>query len=134
MSSKTEALARRKGEALLKKLKGEGWELNVWENGGWHYSAQNGPLTVHASSYRIGPTTYWCLLSEEFERYPVGGAPFWTARGNPSFEDPNDAVRQQVKIARQFVKKVTKIVNQVAAINPPCSGNCSPYDREEAKA
>lgn len=131
-SSETEAEALSKGARLIEQLNGKGWELRVWQNTGWHYEAANGPLTVQATSYMVGPTSYWCLLADDVYRYPGSGAVFWTDTKHPTFEDPNDAVRHQYKIASEFVHRVTRVVDQVAAITPACRGDCAPhYGREE---
>lgn len=44
--------AHRKANALCKRL-GAGWEPCVWENLGWHFSAQKGVATLRVNEYRL---------------------------------------------------------------------------------
>jgi len=60
-SSETEEEAMKKGDELLAMMKGDGWELSVHENMGWHYSVRNGPMQMQSSSSG-GTTTYSILL------------------------------------------------------------------------
>jgi hypothetical protein len=86
--------AARLGGELLAKMKGTGWQLRVWENLGWHYEVHNcvGDREV---SVRVHYGKYSVLFGHN------GGEIFWTER--KSYDDPNEAVRQQLKLARKFV-------------------------------
>lgn len=44
--------ANRKSAALCERL-GKGWTPRVWENMGWHYSAQKGVAEMHVNEYRL---------------------------------------------------------------------------------
>ena len=101
------------GKALLRRMKGKGWKLDVWENMGWHYAVYNGTLTVHASEYAMSKTTYFTLLGDE-ER--GGGLGFWTENGpESSSEDPNEVVERQVAYALKVAKGHLAIVKKVEA-------------------
>lgn len=100
MLSKSEA--RRRGEALLKKLDGDGWKLRLWENLGWHASVFRGPLTVYVDSYS-SRESYSCLLGAEVDEDVSGGELFWT--DTFQHRDPNVVVRHQLKVAREFVRR-----------------------------
>jgi hypothetical protein len=100
--SKTIALGRN----LLKKMKGKGWRLRVWENIGWHYCVINGPVQVYPLS--SSHTEYHCLVSSN--SVSRGGCGIWTSPKNISFDDPNTAVRTEVENAKRVV---TQLVNAV---------------------
>lgn len=44
--------AHRNAAALCERL-GKGWFPRVWENMGWHYSAQKGVAEMHVTEYRL---------------------------------------------------------------------------------
>jgi hypothetical protein len=88
------------GNKLLKRMKGKGWKLKVWENLGWHYAVylpigDAWRLTVHPSLYR-DEEAYFTLLGRG-----GGGEPCWTPEG--SHPDPNQAVRDQMDLIRDFI-------------------------------
>jgi hypothetical protein len=45
--------AKREAARLAKRL-GPGWTPHVWENLGWHWKVQKGPLSIRAEKHRIG--------------------------------------------------------------------------------
>ncbi len=105
MNTKKQAEAA--GAKLLKKLKGKGWKIRVWENLGWHCAAHNGALTVHYDS-RDG--THSCLLSDRVNDHGAGQG-YWTENYYP--KDPNKAVARQMKLAREFITKLDRVVGAV---------------------
>lgn len=93
-----EDIARRLGEELLKKMKGKGWSLSVWENLGWHYSVDINPAPgVHMSVFPCheDDEVYMCLFSD----MPHAGA-LWDGPDHEVFSDPNDAVRHELGRAK----------------------------------
>ena len=104
-----ELTARRHGKVLLRRMKGTGWKLEVWENLGWHYCVVNGNLTVYASEYMDG-ISYTALLGDEG---PHAGLPLWSSHF--SSKDPNEVARNQLEIAEDTVKRLTTVVKKVRA-------------------
>ena len=102
--------AMKHGKALLRRMKGKGWKLDVWENLGWHYAVYNGTLTVHATEYLLGQTTYFTLLGDT-ER--GGGECYWTE--DFSSTDPNKVVERQLAHALKVAKGHLAIVKKVEA-------------------
>lgn len=98
MSYKTRAEAIEAGFDCLKKMKGEGWDLEVWDNIGWHFCLRSGPVAVYEC---VGPGTYHCLVSDN-PKGGAGGAGHWTG-DHPSRKDPNQAAKDGVM---DMVKKV----------------------------
>jgi len=96
--------ATKKGKALLKRMRGKGWKLHVWENLGWNYSVENGPLSVSPASR----TEFFCLLSDDV-RYTCGGLAMWTTDFKSS--DPNKAVAHAAASARKVVNRLEKAVS-----------------------
>jgi hypothetical protein len=47
-----------KDAARLAKRMGPGWEPEVWENLGWHYSVRKGVCSIHPSLFRGKLTSY----------------------------------------------------------------------------
>ena len=107
-----ESEAERLGKKLLKKL-GIGWELNVWENLGWHYATTNGPLNVF-SDYYGKRKSFSCLMSDT-PKFSGGGANIWHLNGNWS-EDPWVCIQRQVKEARKVVNELSKAVEAAEKI------------------
>lgn len=109
--SEEKAKAIAAGRALLKRMLGRGWKLRVWQNLGWHHSAERGPLTVYPLHGRAGRHAgYHAMLSDD----PKGthsGAMAWTPRGTRQHRDPNKAAAEAVKLARAYLKQATRAVD-----------------------
>lgn len=96
--------AQRNAKRLLRKLKGKGWRIDVWENLGWHFRLLLGPLQI---TERDGQ--YWTLMSDTPES--GGGSYLWATQTESS--DPNRAVRLQVRKAREKVEQLHSLVKGV---------------------
>lgn len=105
--SQEKAKAIEAGRALLKRMRGRGWKLRVWQNLGWHHSVERGPLTVYPLTGRAG---YHALLSDNPEG-THSGAMAWTPRGTRQHRDPNKAAAAAVKLARAYLKQATRAVD-----------------------
>ncbi len=108
----TQAAARAKARRLVAKLKGRGWKYEVWNTSEWHYCAVNGTLYVYVHEAMMGPKMYHTLLGNG--DYPHAGEMFWSP--SKMFDDPNDAVAYQVRLARKFLNKTTAAVRAAEAI------------------
>lgn len=97
-----------KGKELLEMMEGDGWELIVSENLGWHYSVSNKYISIFPCLYD-NKERYTCLMSALPDRH--WGEAFWTTQ--EVFDDPNDAVKHQIKVAREFVNKCLDAVQHV---------------------
>jgi hypothetical protein len=95
----TKKQAEKKGRALLRLMKGEGWKLDVWENLGWHYAVKSRNISVHQDK---DDGTFYCYLGES------GGLGIWHT--GKHFTDPNDAVSEQVKDAVTEIERLLNIV------------------------
>ena len=107
---KTKKEARRLGNKLLKRMRGDGWELDVWQNIGWHYCVRaNEVISVYPVSERLDETKYTCLL---------GGQNYGVMLFSETFshEDPNVVVEHQLEFAQEalqaFVDKHQGIIDQ----------------------
>lgn len=109
--------AMKYGVALRDRMIGKGWKLRVWENLGWHYSVQCGTIAVHASHHSSdGKVLYSTLMSTNVADIGVGSSIFYEQR---HFNDPNKAVRHQMKIARAVVKQLNDVMAyNEAALKP----------------
>ncbi len=102
MSFNSEREAFKRAEKVVKKLNTKGWKINVWENLGWHYELLNSYMSLHEVS-----GTFYAMVSNSL---PAGsGSAFWTVRNDPTFENPNDAVRLALKHVSTFVRKVKEV-------------------------
>ena len=56
--------ATEKGKIMLRKMRGKGWKLHVFENIGWHCYLTNKlcGLNVHPTNSAIGGTQYWAMM------------------------------------------------------------------------
>lgn len=106
----TEREARERGAKLLKKLPGKGWKLHVWENLGWHYEARLHGLMLREDTSRFSDAcSYWCGLSDV--ESSSGTPAYWHT--NESFKTPLEAIENQMKVAANFVKMVSGVVNKI---------------------
>lgn len=96
--------AERKGSAMLKLMRGEGWEVDIWENLGWHYAVSAKNISVCQNN---DDGTFHCYLGEH------GGLGIWHT--GKHFADPNDAVAEQVRAAITEVERLLGIVASAAA-------------------
>lgn len=103
----TKAQAERGAQALRRKLKGKGWKIKLWENMGWHYCLQLGPLRVD----RDRSDGFYSVLMGEKQEDNVGGSYLWLVRAG--FLDPNCAVTMQIRKARKTVDRLNALVNSV---------------------
>jgi len=101
----TETKARRLGEALLKRLKGKGWKLHVWETLGWHYEVSTCGLTITGSHYPSEKLTYWAMLN-------------WDGKGSHGAidlkvdfrsSDPNKVVQAALEVARKRMNQMRRL-------------------------
>ena len=111
MIYETKAEAQKAGKALLKRMKGKGWKLDVWDNLGWHCEVRNGPIEV-CDSYGNG---YMALMSDNL-RSSSGGNVQWTTTF--SHKDPNKAAAHEIRSARKFLNRWTKAVEFAENIAP----------------
>lgn len=96
---KTKVDAEIAGLKLLKKLKGKGWKLDVWENLGWHFKVQKvvfGTWTICVGQWdSINgklKQDYDCMIGSH-----GGGDGLWTRGGDSQhFNDPNVAVETEI--------------------------------------
>jgi hypothetical protein len=115
----TKSDATERGAALLKRMKGKGWKLRVWENFGWHYSVYCKNLSVHSYGEYLerGKESFTALLDSDPTRHD-GGYSLWTEHPCPMFHDPNEAVQVQLKYAYKVLADLQKAVTQAAdAVN-----------------
>jgi hypothetical protein len=108
-SSETEEEAMKKGDELLAMMKGDGWELSVHENMGWHYSVRNGPMQMQSSSSG-GTTTYSILLGGSLVVRTAGVSHFLV---EDWYADPNEAVEAQIYKAKEFVLSQVELLTHI---------------------
>jgi hypothetical protein len=83
------------------------WKVHVWENLGWHCELLRGPLQVYTTD---GKAPYRCLLDSDPDKGPhLGGFMSWTDTAFHS-DDPNAAVEHQLKLARAFRKRISRVI------------------------
>ena len=95
---KTKLAADTAGRKLLKKMKGKGWELDVWENLGWHFAVRKvvfgeWTIAVYQGGHYGGRYTHnhWCMIGKG------GGDGLRASCGSSKyFRDPNDAVEAEI--------------------------------------
>lgn len=109
--------AKRNGEAVRGCMeRPDAWEVRVWDNAGsWYWELRHGALRLHRSynaAYRKYPVRYSCLLGDTEKG--GGGSPIWY--DNQWYEDPNDAVAAQLKLARERLDDLTRIVEDAECV------------------
>jgi len=99
MSWKTKASATAAGKAAQAKLPGKDWKLTVWENLGWHWNLQQGPLLLFSHLYK-GKERF----STMFHRDCTGTGDMRYS-SDRSFPTPLAAVRYQLKLVREIIEQ-----------------------------
>ena len=105
----TKRQATAAGNRLLRRLKGTGWKVDVWENLGWQYAVRLDADPGNLSVYEDTDGRYSCLLGSD----GCGGQGCWTTLGG-RHKDPNAAVKKELASARAVVAKCQKAVESVA--------------------
>ena len=127
----TKATATEAANVLLRQMNTQGWNIKVWENLGWHYCLKLGDSGL-SLSYCDMDATYSCLLSDRAEVLH-GGMSWWLDRG--SYKDPNKAVNGQLKLASEFINKLTTHVDGVTRVllGAEYSGKPKPKTKKKPK-
>lgn len=99
-----EGLAISKAKKLLKKVKGKGWKISVWENLGWHYCLRGDFISL----YEHQDKTYHAMISTDIDG--IGGLAMWT--GNRYYKNPNTAINYAIKKAEKCLAELTNAVKQ----------------------
>lgn len=108
--SRAEALALK----LLRRMKTPGWKTRLWKNLGWHYSLQNGFVSLHVSSAIIGGDHYFAMV--DYDEGGSGGLSMWTKSNSSSFKDPNKAVEAAITYALPIMDHITGIRSRISAL------------------
>jgi len=108
MNTKKEAAL--KGKKLLKQMAGRGWKLRVWENLGWHYCVNSGPVSVYPS-YNEG--NFFCLISTDPKKAGFGGSA-WTNSSASPHKNPNQVVWEAFENMSQVVDKYLAVKKAAA--------------------
>ena len=98
----TRAEALKEGKALLKRVKGRGWKLHVWENMGWHYAVR----APHVAVYVAGSGKYFAMVSRD--KFCTSTPVEWYTDYRSS--DPNLAVMVAVCKAQQVASNTLNVV------------------------
>jgi len=100
MNGCSKKVAVERSKALVQKL-GDGWEPNVWQNMGWHFSASLGSISVHQ-----GTDGRFTALVGSKEGVASGGMLAWTKHNEDGYEDPCNAVREALGNASRFTRQL----------------------------
>lgn len=107
--------AVRKSNKLLKVM-GPEWKARVYENLGWHYSLQRGPITLYEREKE-----YSALIDDRLED-PVGGLALWTNDVSKRYSDPKKAVIAAIKQVEEVVMKHNGIFDSLKTIRESMKG------------
>lgn len=92
----TKAEAELAAYKLIAQMHTTGWKARVWENCGWHYAIILGYMQVYGSP----DGTYFASFATQ--KGAAGTLCGW-ADSKTDYRDPNEAVRQQYRKAREVV-------------------------------
>ncbi|TPL42663.1 MULTISPECIES: hypothetical protein [unclassified Mesorhizobium] len=100
--------AKRNAEALAARM-GDGWQVKIWENLGWHYTVEKGHVTIHVNEDRNAPF-------DPQAGYPVRSYSAWIQPGVviadhviqiiEAAENPEDALGFAVQAARTAMSRM----------------------------
>jgi hypothetical protein len=82
----------------------KGWKTRIWENLGWCWSLENGPISVYPSTL---PGHFHCMIAPSIEERGCGAGE-WTDCSKKRCTTPWDAVLQEVEIVRKHIEEQTK--------------------------
>lgn len=109
----TKREAREIAKKTLARMKTKGWKLYTWKNPGqnsnWHPALRNMNLFLMIQSGIFDKPGFYCLLASE--NPGCAGEQYWT--DTRSFNEPNDAVKFQLKLAKAFVAKCDALIAKV---------------------
>lgn len=109
----TRAEATRWGRRQLKKFRGKGWRMRVWNNMGWHVAFHNHGLNVRCQPSAFSHTLFHALLSDECRG--SGGLAAWSP-GYRQYRDPNKSAQAAIRAARAYVNHLNTAVEQAENI------------------
>lgn len=111
-----EQASERAVEVHATMTKPELWDVKVWKNHGlWHWSLKAGALTLYESysaAYNDQPIRFSCLMGDHSGG--TGSSTIWYDQ--TWYDNPNEAVEAQVKLARERLNILTRIVEHVEAL------------------
>jgi hypothetical protein len=104
----TKAEAEKKGKALRELMNfPKAWSVRVWQNMGWHYSIDNGYMSIRPTGFSDGE---YFILASEHDQHLVGSQN-WLVKGN--FKDPNNAVATQVDAIIAYRDHINKMADDI---------------------
>jgi len=96
--------AEEKGNKLLSLMDTPGWKVNIWHNGHvWCFSISKKNMTI----YKLNSGFYYVNLDSGPVKQTLDDD-FWDVCSY--FSNPNDAVKEQIKKAKEMIKKLQKII------------------------
>ena len=98
--------ATQAAKATLARMKTKGWRVRVHENMGWYWSLLNGPVMVTNS---LVHNRFYAMVSPDV-KCGGSGLSAWTDTSG-TFTDPNAAVDDAVKRAKQYVNGLLLAAN-----------------------
>ena len=103
----TREAAEEAAAELRDRMEGREWKVHVWENARqYFYRVYNGGLSVQPSGTG---GTYYTLFSVDGQNNH--GETFW--KNALCFNDPNDAVKAQLQVAKKFVESCSVAISEV---------------------
>lgn len=91
----------------------EQWEIDVWENQGWHFCLRHisGHISIYPDFTCNGkiPATYSTSFSLEKDR--IGTPVQFSVRD--SFSDPNKAVKNQIKYVKKYMDEINEVLQKI---------------------
>src|SRR5690349_20530594 len=108
--------AKLKGEKFLEltkfQIKGK-WQLDIFENMGWHYVVYLGTIAISEYlSVNHKENSYSCMISDQLpcgkDYRPSGTPSHWYVKGN--FNSPKKALDASMKKNKQVIKYQNKVL------------------------
>jgi hypothetical protein len=118
MKHTTENEANARAEMVREKFDLKGWAVRVWQNMGWHWNLQKGPISL--SEYTLsfhGGTYFSALISDEPER-PGTGLSAWSPEKGVFPKTPQEAIALSLAAVNEYVdhlQTARKAANEAAA-------------------
>lgn len=103
---KTKKEIEAEAKAALNSLPNKkGWTTRVWENLGWCWALENGPISVFPSTL---PGHFHCLIAPSIEERGCGAGEWTASNTKKRCKTAWEAVVQEVEIVRQHIVEQTK--------------------------
>lgn len=118
-------LTKREVERLAKKWLNtmpRGWKSRVWENMGWHFDLNNGPISIHYDEHVKSDLRFSAMIADYNQVQEMmdgkreschGGSCLWIDRKYKKFRTPQEAAKRAFEVMYDAITEEIRQFNVV---------------------